>query len=221
MKRDDERHEYHLLHGQLDALDEDIARAREDLRRLSTAHYEGFFNPGAVRGGAQRFEGERVRLRDGSTCVMRPVQPADASLVREGFDHLSAVERYRRFIFDQEHLTASEATELATVDRDHVAYGAIDPTTGAGIGLARYVREPDDSSRAVTAVIVVDSWQGRGVATRLLRRLADRAREEGIEHLEAHMIVGDTSSQRMFESVGELEATRRSKGVLDVTVNLA
>jgi hypothetical protein len=34
------------------------------------------------------------------------------------------------------------------------------------------------------------------------------------------MIVGDVSSQRMFESVGTLETTERANGVLDVTVRL-
>jgi GNAT superfamily N-acetyltransferase len=221
MSRDDERHEYRVLHGQLDALDEDIARARADLQALTTAHFEGFFSKPSHPSTARPAEGERVKLRDGSVAIIRPLQPADASMVREGFEHLSAVERYRRFIFDQEHLTTAEAAELTTVDRDHVAYGAIDPATGAGVGLARYVCDHHDETCAVAAVIVVNAWQGRGLATRLLRRLADHAREAGIERLEAHMIVGDTSSQRMFESVGQVETTQRGRGALDVTVRLA
>jgi GNAT superfamily N-acetyltransferase len=221
MSRDDERHEYRVLHGQLDALDEDIARARADLQALTTAHFEGFFSKPSHPSTARPAEGERVKLRDGSVAVIRPLQPADASMVREGFEHLSAVERYRRFIFNQEHLTTAEAARLTTLDRDHVAFGAIDPKTGAGVGLARYVCDEQDGACAVAAVFVVNAWQGRGLATRLLRRLADHAREAGIERLEAHMIVGDTSSQRMFESVGQVETTQRGRGALDVTVRLA
>jgi GNAT superfamily N-acetyltransferase len=221
MGRDDERREYKRLHGQLEALDEDIQIAQEDLERMTTAHFEGFLRHRPV--AAHRpIEGERVQLRDGSTVVIRSIQPADSSLVKDGFEHLGAVNRYRQFVFDREHLTDSEAAEITAVDhRDHEALGAIDPQTGAGVGLARYVRERNDPTRAVAAVFVVDSWQGRGVATRLLQRLARRAVAGGIEHFDAHMIVGDTSAQRMFESVGTLETTQRAAGVVDVSVRLS
>jgi GNAT superfamily N-acetyltransferase len=221
VRKDDERHEYKRLHGQLQALDEDIRVAQEDLQRLTSAHFEGFFRhrPVAPRGS---IEGEHVQLRDGSTVVIRTVQPADSSLVKDGFEHLGAVNRYRQFVFDREHLSDSEAAEITAVDhRDHEALGAIDPETGAAVGLARYVRERSDPTRAVVAVFVVDSWQGRGLATRLLQRLARRAIAAGIEHFDAHMIVGDTSAQRMFESVGTLETTQRAAGVVDVTVRLS
>jgi GNAT superfamily N-acetyltransferase len=220
MKRDDERHEHELLHGQLDALEEDIERVRRDLHRLATAHFEFFVGRSHGHGhGAAAADAERVTLRDGSVVAIRPVQPADASLVKEGFDHLSAVERYRRFITGR-HLTEAQAGRLASSNADHLALGAIAPATGEGVGLARYVRDGSDRTRAVVAVVVVDDWQGRGLATNLLRRLAARAREDGIEHFEAHMIVGDTSSQRMFESVGRVETVQRVAGVLDVTVRL-
>ena len=220
MTRDDERHEYQRLRGQLDALEEDIKRSRSDLAQLTSAHFEGFFERPREHEVSPPIQGERVPLRDGSVAIVRPVQPADAARLREGFDRLSAVERYRRFLFDRRHLTAAEAAELATLDRDHEALGAIDPETGCGVGLARFVRDSRDSARATAAVIVVDSWQGRGLATQLLRRLADKARASGIAHFEAHMIVGDVSSQRMFESVGTLVTTERANGVLDVTVRL-
>ena len=221
MTRDDERHEYHRLRDQLNALNEDIERSRSELAQLTSAHFEGFFDRPRGPEASAAIHGEQVHLRDGSTAIVRPVEPADAARLQEGFDQLSAVERYRRFLFDRSHLTPAEAAELASVDRDHEALGAIDPQTGCGVGLARFVRDSRDRTRATAAVIVVDSWQGRGLATQLLRRLADRARASGIARFEAHMIVGDTSSQRMFESVGTLETTERAKGVVDVTVRLA
>jgi GNAT superfamily N-acetyltransferase len=211
---EDRRHELARLEGQLDALDVDIARARRDLERATTAHFEGFLGPPrAARTAAPT--GERVPLRDGSAVLIRPLEPADASMVEQGFERLGAVNRYRQFIFDRPDLN-----ELTTVDDDHWALGAIDPETGAGVGLARYVRNPRDSTRAVVAVVVIDDWQGRGLATRLLRHLVTRARAGGIEHLEAHMIIGDVQSQRMFESVGTVETVERAEGVVDVTVRL-
>jgi GNAT superfamily N-acetyltransferase len=225
MKRDDERREFKRLEDQLGALDEDIETARRDLERVITVHFDEYFGGKRLRKPpAGPIPGERVELRDGSAVVVRPVDPADSSLVKEGFEHLSAVSRYRRFLFDRPDLTASEAEaeELTRRDdRDHEALLAVDPETGDGAGLARYVRDPRDSTRAVAAVWVMDAWQGRGLATELMRRLAQRALAAGIEHFEGHMIVGDTSAQRMFESVGSLETTQRAAGTLDVTVRLS
>jgi GNAT superfamily N-acetyltransferase len=212
---EDRRHELGRLEGQLDALEEDIARARRDLERATTAHFGGFLDGRSEPRHRRPPSGERLPLRDGSTVVIRPLEPADASLVERGFERLSAVNRYRQFIFDRPDLN-----EVTSVDDDHWALGAVDPTTGAGVGLARYVRDPRDSTRAVVAVIVVDDWQGRGLATRLLRHLVTRARASGIQRLEAHMIIGDVSSQRMFESVGTVETVERAAGVVDVTVRL-
>jgi acetyltransferase len=220
MRRDDERREDELLRGQLGALDADIDTAREDLRRLTTAHFEDFFHSPEAHSDPAGAEGERVTLRDGSVVVIRPVRPADASLVQEAFGKLSAVERYRRFLFDRRHLTSADAREATIVDRDHVAFGAIDPRSGRGIGLARCVRNEHDATCATAAVIVVDEWQGRGLATQLLGRLADEARGSGIDRFEAHMIVGDSSSERMFERVGAVEASKRAAGVVDLTVRL-
>jgi GNAT superfamily N-acetyltransferase len=160
--------------------------------------------------------GERVELRDDSTVVVRPLEPADASLIEGGFEQLSAVNRYQQFLFDRPDLN-----QLTTVDSDHYALGAIDPVSGSGVGLARYVRDGTDPARAVVGVVIVDAWQGRGLATRLLQRLAAHAREAAIEHFEAHMIVGDTSSERMFESLGPVETNERAAGVVDVTVRIA
>jgi GNAT superfamily N-acetyltransferase len=209
---EDRRHELARLEGQLGALDDDIARARRDLERATTAHFEDFLGKRGGRASAAP-TGERLQLRDGSTVLIRPLEPADASLVEEGFERLSAVNRYRQFIFDRPDLN-----EVTTIDDDHWTLGAIDPATGTGVGLARYVRNPRDHTLATVAVIVIDDWQGRGLATRLLKQLVKRMRASGIEHFEAHMIIGDVQSQRMFEAVGTVETVERAAGVVDVTV---
>lgn len=185
--------------------------------RATSAHFDAFLAPGpeSPHRPTPAPTGERVELRDGSAVLIRPVAPGDTALVEEGFENLGAVNRYRQFLFGR-----PDARAVTAVDRDHLALGAVDPRTGAGVGLARYVRDASDPTRAIVAVLVVDSWQGRGLATRLLQRLTEDARANGIDRFEAHMIVGDTSSERMFESVGALERTTRANGVVDVTVRI-
>lgn len=215
---DEEGREFRRLAGQLDALKRDIELARRDLVRASSARFEEFFKgPRLPRRPAVPVDGERVELRDGSIVVVRPLEPTDSALVEYEFANLSAVNRYRQFLPERPEGSGA----IAAVDADHFALGAIDPGTGAGVGLARYVRRAADPARATVAVIVVDAWQGRGLATRLLERLAGQARANAIERFDAHMLAGDTSTERMLARVGTLEAVEHRNGVLDVTVRLA
>jgi acetyltransferase len=49
------------------------------------------------------------------------------------------------------------------------------------LGVARYVR--DDNQAAEFALVVADSWQGRGIGTRLMAKLIDAARRRGVKRL--------------------------------------
>jgi len=131
-----------------------------------------------------------VELRDGSQVLIRPVYREDAPLLEEGFSRLSAESRRLRFLTDKTRLSPSEVRYFTQVDHhDHEAIGARDATDGRGVGIARYIRDPQNPEVAEVAVAVVDQWQRRGLATELLSRLFVRAREEGIRHFTA--LVGE------------------------------
>src|SRR3954468_19524164 len=109
-------------------------------------------------------EEERVRLRDGSTVIVRPVRPDDRGLFVAGFERMSGESRYRRFMSQKKRLSERELDFFTDLDHDrHEAIGAIDLTTGEGAGVARMHRREDDPSVAEAAVTVVDDWQGRGL----------------------------------------------------------
>jgi len=50
------------------------------------------------------------------------------------------------------------------------------------IGVARYVRDKHEQS-AEFALVVADSWQGRGIGSRLLAKLIEAARRRGVKRL--------------------------------------
>ena len=141
-------------------------------------------------------------LRDGSTVMVRPVQSSDASLLADGFARLSERSRRLRFLGKKDNLTVAELRYLTCIDHhNHEALGALSPD-GRGIGVARYIRDSEDPSRAEVAVTVVDEWHGRGLGTKLLELLSDRARAEGVERFTATVASDNMASSRLLRSAG-------------------
>ncbi len=130
--------------------------------------------------------GTRVVLRDGSRVLIRQVRSTDAPLLADGFSRLSTQSRWMRFQGGKPILTAAELRYFTDVDHhDHEALGALDRTGGRGVGIARYVRHTHDPQAAEIAITIADDWQRRGLATELLARLSDRARQEGVRRFTA------------------------------------
>ena len=156
-----------------------------------------------VAAGAARADHE-VTLADGSRVVIGRVTPQDAPVLADGFVRLSEESRRLRFLSAKPTLSQSELRYLTEVDgHDHEALGATDPLTGQGVGIARFVREHDDPTRAEAAITVADEWQRRGVGKILLERLCDRARAEGITHFTALVSGENRGVQSLITGLGQ------------------
>ena len=128
-------------------------------------------------------------------CRLRPVSPDDKPLFAAAWEALRRVVALPALHDAQAAPRPCDDLEYLTeVDHvDHEAIGAVDPRTGAGLGVARYVRDAERPDAAEAAVAVVDEWQGRGLGGLLLRRLTDRATANGITHL--HRLAVDREPQ--------------------------
>jgi GNAT superfamily N-acetyltransferase len=166
---------------------------------------------------------ETVTLRNGSRVRIARITPRDAPLIAEGFGRLSAETRRLRFLTSKPSLSSSELKYLTEVDgHRHEALGAIDPATGQGVAVARFVRDLEDPTRAEVAVTVADGWQRRGLGTVLLERLADRARAEGVERFTA-LVAGDNPATRPFLQGlgGDVAVVEVGSGALEYEIELA
>jgi RimJ/RimL family protein N-acetyltransferase len=161
------------------------------------------------------------RLRDGEPIVVRPIEPGDREELADGIRRLSAESRYRRFFTPTDALSQSQLRYLTEVDHhDHEALVAVEPATGRGVGVARFVRSPSDPEVAEVAVAVADSWHGRGVATALLHRLTERARAEGIRRFSAEILADNRPMLELIDDLGEVTVTDRERGSVAVEVEL-
>jgi GNAT superfamily N-acetyltransferase len=142
-------------------------------------------------------------LRDGSRVLVGRVTAHDAPTLAEGFARLSEESRRLRFLTSKPNLTKAELRYLTEVDgHNHEALGAIDPDTGRGVGIARYVRDAGNPTRAEAAVTVADDWQRRGLGKLLLERLTERARTEGITHFTALVASDNSGVKALVKQLG-------------------
>jgi len=165
-------------------------------------------------------EGRPVVLPDGSAVLIRPVRSTDSALLADGFARLGAASRQMRFLGVKKELSAAELRYFTDVDHhDHEALAALDRASGHGVGIARYIRDADDPRAAEIAVTIVDDWQGRGLGTKLLARLSDRARQEGIRRFTALTDAGNAAVAALLRNAGA-RLVRRGRGTIEYEITL-
>ena len=168
-------------------------------------------------------EGDLVVLQDGSEVVVRQVHREDAALLAEAFTRFSAKSRRLRFLATKPRLSEAELRYFTHVDHhDHEALGAVDAGDGQALGIARYVRDPEDPDVAEIAVAVVDAWQGRGLGTELVTRLLERARVEGVRRFTALVSVENEMMVNLLHDLGgELRSSPSEAGAVEYTLTPA
>ncbi len=117
-------------------------------------------------------------------------------------------------------LPAAQLDYLVDVDHhDHEAIVAVDPISGEGLAVARYIRSNENAEVAEVAVTVADDWQGRGLGRALLDRLTYRARREGVRRFTALVQSDNRASLLLLAGVGD--ASRQyDSGVVELMIEL-
>jgi acetyltransferase len=133
----------------------------------------------------------------GARVVIRPVLPQDAELTAAFFRGLSGPARYDRFLSPLREPPPELLAHFTRVDyADHLALVAEVFMDGREtvIAEARYVRGTDRES-AEFAMSVAEPWQGKGLASLMLSKLACRAAAAGIARLTGETLA---SNRRMI-----------------------
>lgn len=165
--------------------------------------------------------GATVALRDGSRVRIRQGRPSDGELVLRGFERLGPESRYRRFLAATPALSREMLRHLMDLDHhDREAMVALDERTGAGVGIARYVRDPRRPAAAEVAVTVIDDWQNRGLGTLLLDVISVRAREESISTFTALVLAENDEMIELLEQLGPLRIVDRAAGTVEIEVTI-
>lgn len=133
---------------------------------------------------------KRYPIRDGSEVLIRPLVYDDKDAVLALFNRLSRETRFLRYHFVKTKMPEAELEQYCTPDYcdEYVLVAEKCQCDSEDIvGLARYDRLPCHNAAEVS-FLVDDTEQGKGICTRLIRDLAERARENGIDTFVAEML---------------------------------
>ncbi len=161
----------------------------------AASHGDGGFRVHPPAGYPAELESE-ARTRDGGAIRLRPIRPDDGRMLREFHERLSDQSIYHRYFVLHRRLSSTEIEHLTTVDYvDRLALVVEDG--GCLVAVGRYERLPG-TKEAEVAFVVADSHQHRGLGSLLLQRLADAARDRGIETFTAETLAENKEMIRVF-----------------------
>jgi ribosomal protein S18 acetylase RimI-like enzyme len=164
----------------------------------------------------------RELLRDGSQIEIRALRREDEADMLAAVERTSAQSLQRRFFVMKRHFSEKELAFFLDVDfENHVAIVALTEESGRKViaGGGRYiVFEP---GRAEMAFVVVDTWQGRGIGSILMRHLVKIANEAGLEELTAEVLPENAAMLNVFGKFGFKPAAKRDPQTVHLALRLA
>lgn len=177
----------------------------------------------ADAGDGRTVDGVLTRLHNGTPVALRPITPEDKGRLSEAMTQLSEESVRRRFLAPKTRLSPSELRYLTEVDQvDHYAVVAVlADAPDTIIGVARWVRDPDDRESAEAAVTVADAHQGQGLGTLLGLAVADAARERGVRRFTATMLGDNVAIHRLFARISAHLDVHHDGPVDEVVADLA
>jgi acetyltransferase len=151
---------------------------------------------------------ERSMLRDGTPVTVRPIRPEDEALMpafHATLSEKSVLYRYFQPASFQERIDHDRLRRICFIDYDReMALVAIVRRPDGTRAIAGVIRMQKSffTSRARFTVIVSDDWQRHGIGSKLLQKLMDVARTEGISLLRAAFLPENVEMKSLCEKHG-------------------
>jgi acetyl coenzyme A synthetase (ADP forming)-like protein len=140
-------------------------------------------------------------LREGGTVHIRPIVPSDADALQAFVQNMSSESSYFRFFRVKRELQPEELSAYTHLDYQlDMAFVAIVDEQLVGVG--RYNAIESDPTSAEIAFTVADDFQGEGIGTLLVFRIAAYARAVGVERFRAYLLADNHAMMRVFRNAG-------------------
>ncbi|MDY6905313.1 MAG: GNAT family N-acetyltransferase [Thermodesulfobacteriota bacterium] len=159
---------------------------------------------------------EETRTYGDRTVKFRAAKPVDERRIQEHFYNLDKNDVIARFFYDKTSFLRDDIEEMVQID--YINNLTILAVTGAFgfsqvVGIGIYMREGKHNVAEI-AFSVTRAWQGKGIATIILKKLSQAARANGIKGLVAYTEPSNTAMKKLFATLPYPTTTRREDDVL-------
>ncbi len=160
------------------------------------------------------------QLADGTDITIRPIRPEDAELVQAFVRGLSEESKYFRFMSSMQELTETMLVRFTQIDYSReMALIAVTLAQNREVelGVARYAINPDGDS-CEFALVVADSFQGKGLGQKLMVVLMEAARSKGLSMIEGEVLSNNHSMLNLMMRLGfAVKASEDDQSVMRVS----
>jgi len=160
-----------------------------------------------------------VVLSNGATLFLRPVKPADREALLALHADLSPESAYARFLGFRPDLPGLLTRMVAVNYRSD--FTLVAEAEGRIVAVASYFGGTAHPNRAEVAFTVSDKWQGLGIGTLLLERLAPVALEGGVEYFDAWTREDNSQMLAVFRDCGFTIGTQWDGSLVKVSLDLS
>jgi acetyltransferase len=133
----------------------------------------------------------------GQNLMVRPLRPEDADAHAAFFKRLSPTDIRFRFFSAMNELSPERMARLTQIDYEReMAFIAVRQDAGETVGVARLVSDTEGRAGEF-AIVVQPDMKGHGLASHLMRRLIDWARDRGLKEV-VGQILSDNATMLAF-----------------------
>ncbi|MFY9779000.1 MAG: bifunctional acetate--CoA ligase family protein/GNAT family N-acetyltransferase [Candidatus Baltobacteraceae bacterium] len=161
----------------------------------------------SIRPYPAQYEGTWV-ARDGTEVTIRPIRPEDEPLMRAFHLQLSDESVYLRYAHAvrlSDRISHDRLARLCFIDYAHEMALVVLRTAPSGqqelVAVGRLVME-HVRNEAEFALLIADSFQGRGLGTELLRRLVEIGRRERVGRIVGYILADNMSMLDVCRRLG-------------------
>ncbi|MHA1276165.1 MAG: GNAT family N-acetyltransferase [Candidatus Helarchaeota archaeon] len=178
---------------------------------------ELFFQLAVETPEVQKYKTE-FTTKDGTTVIYRPIKPDDDDKVLSFYYSLSRETIYFRFFSGRKNVPKSRVRDYTHIDYDK-NFAMVVEYEGRIVGIGHYI-VTDNPQTVEMAVVMHDEWQRKGIGTHFLKYLISIAKEKGIRHITATVLLENYKILKTIEKLGFKFTKKLEEGDLLVEADL-
>jgi acyl-CoA hydrolase len=162
----------------------------------------------------------RFKTKDGDDLLVRPLRFTDETPVRDMFYDLSERSVYLRFFAPMKSMPHEKAQNMVNLDyQEKMAIGAFagEEPDWKMVALSQYLLDRN-TNLAEAAVIVLDTWQNKGLGSFMFNHLVRVARSRGVEGFTAEVLYENRNMLSIIPRSGFRLGTRYEDGVYVIEI---